>query len=261
MVWLLTAPFASGCVQALNYADAHAPRFAGNYAPAVERAPFDRELHVVTLNIKFARRIDLAQKLFDNVEELRHADVVLLQEMDETGTDALASHLAMSYVYYPATVHPQTDRDFGNAVLSRWPILRDWKVRLPHRGFFDGSQRTATCATVKTPVEEVDVCSLHVATPVELLPGARQDQVHAVVDSLRATKRVVVGGDLNSYGLGNLLTSEAFDWPTQDIGGTRSYFSIDHIFTRGFSAQQVGKVRDTLGATDHAAVWAKLVWR
>ena len=65
MLLLLTAPFASGCAQALNYADANAPRFAGNYAPAVERAPFDRALHVVTLNIKFARRIDLAQKLFD----------------------------------------------------------------------------------------------------------------------------------------------------------------------------------------------------
>jgi endonuclease/exonuclease/phosphatase family metal-dependent hydrolase len=113
---------------------------------------------------------------------------------------------------------------------------------------------------VQAPIEQVDVCSLHLATPVELLPGYRQDQVHAVVQSLGATKRAVVGGDLNGYGLGNVVTGEAFDWPTKDIGGTRSYFSIDHIFTRGFSAERVGKVKETLGATDHTAVWAKLVW-
>jgi endonuclease/exonuclease/phosphatase family metal-dependent hydrolase len=258
---LLPLLLSAGCAQALNYTDAHAPRYAGSYTPVGEQKPFDGALDVVTLNIKFARRVDLAQKLFDHVTELGRADVVLLQEMDEKGTRALAAHLEMAYVYYPATVHPRTDRDFGNAVLSRWPILRDWKVRLPHRGFLDGSQRIATCASVQMPVEQVDVCSLHLATAVELLPGARRDQLRAVVESLRTMKRVVVGADLNSHGLGTILTREAFDWPTKGIGATRSFFSIDHIFSRGFTAERVGKVGDTLGATDHSAVWAKLVLR
>jgi hypothetical protein len=54
----------AGCAQALNYTEAHAPRFAGNYTPSGQRMPFDRALDVVTLNIKFARRVDLAQKLW-----------------------------------------------------------------------------------------------------------------------------------------------------------------------------------------------------
>ncbi|HVJ14463.1 MAG TPA: endonuclease/exonuclease/phosphatase family protein [Polyangiaceae bacterium] len=251
-----------GCAQAVNYTEARAPRFAEDFAPAGESEAFDGELDVVTLNIKFARRVDRAAELFDQVAALRRADVVCLQEMDQPGTRALAAHLQMAYVYYPATVHPKTSRDFGNAVLSRWPILRDWKVRLPHAGFFDGSQRTATCASVQVPVERVDVCSLHFATQVELLPGDRRDQARAVVESLGAIPaRVVVAGDLNSHALGSVFSREAFDWPTKGIGATRSLFSIDHIFTRGFAVERVGKVEDTRGATDHAAVWAKLVWR
>ena len=49
------------------------------------------------------------------------------------------------------------------------------------------------------------------------MPGARQDQVRAVVDSLRTTSCVIVGADLNSHGLGGVLTDDAFDWPTRDI--------------------------------------------
>jgi len=252
--------FSVGCAQALNYTQDNAPRFAGTYAPAGE-APFDRTLDVVTLNIKFGQRVELAKKLFDHAQELGRADVVFLQEMDEPCTRALAAHLEMAYVYYPATVHPRTARDFGNAVLSRWPIARDWKIRLPHRGLFDGSQRIATCASVQTPIEAVDVCSLHLATPVELLPGARRDQLRAVVERLRGTQRVIVGADLNSHGLGTVLTRQAFDWPTKGVGATRGPFAVDHIFTRGFSVEQVGKVDDSLGASDHSAVWAKLVWR
>jgi endonuclease/exonuclease/phosphatase family metal-dependent hydrolase len=251
--------FSNGCAQALNYAEPEGPRFAGSYA-AGSAPSFDGTLDVVTLNIQFSLQIERAQRLFDRVTELGRADVVLLQEMDAAGTEALAAHLGMTYVYYPATVHPKTDRDFGNAILSRWPLSRDRKIRLPHRGFADGSQRTATCATVETPLEPVEVCSLHLATPVELSPRARREQALAVASDLDEAKRVVVGGDFNSYRVGSALLG-AFDWPTRDIGKTRGFFSLDHIFTRGFAAESVGKVTDTLGATDHAAVWTKLVWR
>lgn len=251
----------NGCAQALNYAEPDGPRFAGSYAPESASSSFDGTLDVVTLNIQFSLRIERARELFDRVEELGHADVVLLQEMDAAGTRALAAHLGMAYVYYPATIHPKTDRDFGNAVLSRWPLVHDRKVRLPHHGFADGSQRIATCATVQTPGEPVEVCSLHLATPLELSPWARREQALAVANELGAAKRAVIGGDFNSHRLGNTLTGEAFEWPTRDIGKTRGLFSLDHLFTRGLHAESVGKISDTLGATDHAAVWARLVWR
>lgn len=236
-------------------------RFAGTHAPLTQTASFDGDLDVVTLNIEFARRIDRARKLFASVAELARADVVLLQEMDAEGTDELAAFLGMNYVYYPATVHPRTGRDFGNAVLARWPIAHDHKITLPHVSIYDGSRRAATCATVMAPLGPVEVCSLHIATRLELLPSARRAQVRAVLEHLRGASRVVMGGDFNSYGLGRLAVADAFDWTTRDIGKTVGRLSADHIFARGLRATQRGCVTNTLGATDHAAVWARFLWQ
>jgi endonuclease/exonuclease/phosphatase family metal-dependent hydrolase len=237
-------------------------RFAGSHAAAPEAASFDGDLHVVTLNIQFARRIDQARRLFEREAALARANVVLLQEMDAEGTDALAASLAMDYVYYPATVHVKTGRHFGNAVLSRWPIVEDHKLGLPHRSIRDRSPRAATCATVMTPVGSVEVCSLHLATRFELAPRARRAQVRTVLTHLRGATRVVLGGDFNSYRLGHLAAAEAFDWTTRGLRGLLgSVFAIDHIFARGLRASRVGRVTDTRDATDHPAVWASLAWR
>jgi endonuclease/exonuclease/phosphatase family metal-dependent hydrolase len=195
------------------------------------------------------------------VDELARANVVLLQEMDAEGTETLAASLGMRHVYHPATVHPRTGRPFGNAVLSRWPIVRDEKLTLPHPSHRDRSRRAATCVTIATPGGPLEVCSVHLATPLELLPRARREQMTAVLDHLRGATPVVLGGDLNSHRLGELAAADAFDWTTRNVGRTVACFSVDHIFTRGLRATRVGRVADTLGASDHAAVWATLAWR
>jgi endonuclease/exonuclease/phosphatase family metal-dependent hydrolase len=215
----------------------------------------------VTLNIQFARRIGQAIELFARSEELARASLVLLQEMDPEGTDRLAAALAMNYVYYPATVHVRTGRDFGNAVLARWPIAGDRKVTLPHRSVHDGSPRAATVATVATPRGPLEVASVHIATRLELPPAARRAQLAAVLGRLTDARHAVLGGDLNSYGLGRLAAAAEFDWTTREVGGAlRRLFSIDHIFARGLRAAAVGRVTATRAATDHPAVWARLVW-
>jgi endonuclease/exonuclease/phosphatase family metal-dependent hydrolase len=237
------------------------PRFAGNHASQPPSSA-GGGLDVVTLNIRFGRRIDQARQLFAREDELARASVVLLQEMDPEGTDALAASLGMHYVYYPASVHPKTRRHFGNAVLSRWPIVADRKILLPHVSFRNPTRRAATCATVMTPVGAVEVCSLHIATPFELLPEARRAQVREAVRHLRGAERVVLGGDFNSHRMGSVAAADALDWTTRTVGGTVGYFfSVDHIFTRGLRASQVGRVTRTRGTTDHAAVWARLAWR
>lgn len=216
----------------------------------------------MTLNIELGLRIDAARALFERAAPLARASVVLLQEMDPEGTRALAASLGMQYAYHPADVHPRTGRPFGNAVLSRWPIVRDRKLELPHVSFRNPTRRAATCATVMTPAGAVEVCSLHLATPLELLPAARRDQVREVVRHLRGVERVVLGGDLNSHRLGRIVAADAFDWATRTVGPTVGLvFSVDHIFTRGLRASGVGRVTGTRGATDHAAVWARLLWR
>lgn len=216
----------------------------------------------MTLNIELGLRIDAARSLFARAAPLARASVVLLQEMDPEGTRALAAALGMQYAYHPADVHPRTGRPFGNAVLSRWPIVRDRKLELPHVSFRNPTRRAATCATVMTPAGAVEVCSLHLATPLELLPAARRDQVREVVRHLRGEERVVLGGDLNSHRLGRIVAADAFDWATRTVGPTVGLvLSVDHIFTRGLRASGVGRVTGTRGATDHAAVWARLLWR
>lgn len=218
------------------------------------------DLHLVTLNVQFGRRVAEACRLFARSPELARADIVLLQEMDLGGTETIAASLAMGHVYHAACVHVRTGRDFGNAVLSRWPVSGGEKIELPHRSLHDRSARAATAATVETPGGPVVVASVHLATRWELMPGARRAQLAALLHHLRGARRAVVGGDFNSYRVGRLALAEGFEWTTRGLGGRLRWLSaIDHIVARGLSARAVGRVTDTAEATDHPAVWAHLV--
>jgi endonuclease/exonuclease/phosphatase family metal-dependent hydrolase len=77
---------------------------------------------VVNWNIKFGEKIDKAIEAFRDVEALKNADLILLQEMDEDGVKRIAYDLGLNYVYYPASIHDRTGRAFGNAILARWPM-------------------------------------------------------------------------------------------------------------------------------------------
>jgi endonuclease/exonuclease/phosphatase family metal-dependent hydrolase len=216
-------------------------------------------LDVVTLNIRHGIEIERARQLFARHPALARANVVLLQEMDAEGTGVLAAAFGMHYAYHPAFVHPDTGRAFGNAVLSRWPIAGDRVVILP--GFSPGSpvRRSATYATVTSPLGAVEVCSLHLATPFQLSRGVRRAQVLEAVRSLRDVERVILGGDFNSHRMAGIAAAASLDWPTRRVGATVArLFSVDHLLTRGFRTHQVGRITDTRDTTDHAAVWARL---
>ncbi len=256
--FLLVGVLLTGCGGAENYSSENSPRYAGSYAPETMMAT-SPDLRLVTFNIKFGRHIDRALQLLKERPELQNADIVLLQEMDAAGVDTMAAGLQMNYVYYPATIHPKTKRDFGNAVLTRWPIEDDHKVILPHLGMLDGSQRIAVCATVDVREQPIEACSAHFATPVELLPGERRDQVRKVMHDIDGISPAIIGGDFNSHGLGKLLTEHGFSWPTKNIGDTKGSFSLDQVFLRGLKATHLGKVHKNLGASDHAPVWLELV--
>src|SRR5918999_3000170 len=139
-----------GCRTGYDYPSTGGPRHAGvpPAATAESRTHADTLL-IVSFNIEFARRIDAAIALLSSDPALRGADVILLQEMDAPGTQRIARALGMWYVYYPAIFHRRTRRDFGNAVLARWPIVGDAKLVLPHASWYAGTHRTATVATVQ----------------------------------------------------------------------------------------------------------------
>ncbi len=241
------------------------PRFAGGNV--VVRSRDERELTVVTFNVRYSE--DVAGAIDELVAAgLLEADVVALQEMDREATCAIANALGMSWVYYPASVH--RGRDFGNAILSRWPFIDDHKVVLPGRAPFDGRARIAVAARLDGPCGPFFIVSVHNET---LLAGeiAQRAQVAAVWgDALAPYRNLpgVVAGDFN------IVSEQLLAWmverfalqgmqhvaPPPRSTTARSMLgehALDHIFARGFVASGAG-VAPSRGASDHHAVWASL---
>lgn len=253
----------SGC-RAYNYQSPEGPRYAGAVPPAPRPAALvgSRPLRVVTFNVQYARRIDRAIRVLESTPGLRDADVIVLQEMDAPGTQRIASALAMGYVYYPGAVHSRTQRDFGNAILSRWPIITDGKLLLPHPGGLRCTQRIATAATVLVDGAPVRVYSVHLGSPMEIGHASRRDQVRVILADAAAHSRVIVGGDLNSRGVGKEFRAAGYIWPTADNPKTHMFFNWDHVLFKGFAPADhagAGVVRDTLRTSDHDPVWAVAV--
>ncbi len=104
-------------------------------------------MRVVSFNIKLADRIDAAIEVLGS-DSLRDADIISLQEMDESGTERIARALHLNYIYYPGSIHPTRNRYFGPAILSRWPIEKSWKLTLPYEAPIRRQRRNATAAIV-----------------------------------------------------------------------------------------------------------------
>lgn len=245
----------AGCHPA-NYLDTSGPRYARPLAAPAAAVP--AALKVVSFNIKYAIEVDSAIALLRSDPAVMGADMVLLQEMDAPGTGRVAEALGMGFVYYPASVRP-SGRDFGNAVLSRWPIEEDAKIVLPHRGRLAGSSRTATAATLRIGGERVRVYSVHLATWAEASPSARRGQIAAVLADAARYDRVIIGGDMNNHGVGRFLEAHAYDWPTERGPKTVLLGRWDHLFLKGVTLADpaaTGTVMHRRGSSDHRPVWA-----
>jgi endonuclease/exonuclease/phosphatase family metal-dependent hydrolase len=246
----------AGCAHARNYADG-GPRFAGSF-----RVPdADAAFRIVSFNVKFSRHPERAVALFRDEPRLGGADVVALQEMNEDGVALMARELGFDYVYYPSAVHPSADGNFGNAVLSRWPIVEDRKLLLPHRSRWRKLQRAACVAVIDAAGLRVRVYSVHLETPFGIGRTQREDQARTIIeDAAGSPDPVVVAGDFNSRWIGDMFVTAGFGWPTMELGGTLRWFSWDHVFVRGLPSvpSAAGIVRDARRASDHRPVWAEL---
>jgi endonuclease/exonuclease/phosphatase family metal-dependent hydrolase len=252
-----------GCAQASNLMDPAGPRFAADYAPTAD-AKANGPIRVVSFNIRFAQEIAKATALLRR-PPLAGADIIALEEMDETGVDRIARSLGLDYVYYPATIHPTTGRYFGPAILSRWPIERSWKVMLPHPSLTRGQRRTATAAVVRVRDVPVLAYAVHLETPVQITPGERVDQAETILqDAATFAGPVVIAGDFNGEEIGVTMREAGYRWLTDGVGPTVSFFSWDHIFVRGLlparPGPSAGVVRRVNGASDHRPIWADLAW-
>ena len=259
---LAAAVLAAGlaaCATARNYPDPSGPRFHGEFAGQ----PSPPTIKVVTLNLKFSRRVATAVQLLRQAEALKGADLIALQEMDDAGAGAIARALSLNYVYYPGAVHPKTGRDFGNAILAPWPIQADAKLPLPHPGRFRKMRRIAVGATVLVRQAAVRFYSVHLETPGAVSAAGRREQAAAVVQDAAGFDRVVVAGDFNNEAIVARIFQEAgYRWITRDVGDTISRWAWDHVFTRGLRLRDfasVGALAERRGVSDHKPVWAEVV--
>jgi endonuclease/exonuclease/phosphatase family metal-dependent hydrolase len=218
-------------------------------------------LRVVTFNVAYAKQIPEAIAAL-RAAPLRGADVIALQEMDGTGSAAIAEALGLGYVYYPASRTPKTGRDFGNAILSPWPIEDTRKVLLPGLSHGSHQARAAVRASVRIGARTITVYSVHLTSPWGMGGDGRAHQVDAIVaDAERVAGPVVIAGDFNSHGVGERLAARGFLWPTREVGHTIGPFSYDHVFLRGWPAGAevtVGIGKAGPKASDHWPVWAVL---
>src|SRR2546422_11512584 len=202
---LLTFAAGTSCRAMINYQSPVAPRYSA--ALPVQSVAFDSStpmpaLRVVTFNLKYARQVERAIYAFRTYAPLRGADVIMLQEMDAPATQRIAAAMGMAYVYYPAAVHPRTHRDFGNAILSRWPITADEKLMLPHLGRLRHGQRIATVANIQVGNQTVRLYCLHLGTPSDIGWAQRRDQARVILQDAAAYPLVIVAGDMTSNVIG-----------------------------------------------------------
>jgi len=249
----------TGCV-ATNYRSPDGPRYAGR---GVDPPDPDPVLRVVSFNVELAEKIPTAIEVLTRTPELREADVVLLQEMNAGGTRAIAEALGFHWVYYPGSVSPKHDDDFGNAILSRWPIRDDRKLLLPHEALLSRTARIAVSGVIDVDGIPIRVYSAHFSVPFSVSEDGREEQARTVVADARSHPGpVVIGADWNSDDLPEVVEAAGYSWPTKGTGRTAFVWSVDHILARGLDlagSPPAGVVDENLEASDHRPVWATFV--
>ena len=250
----------SACRTGRNYPDPAGPRYGGS--PAVSQAAGRGEtLKVVSFNIEYAREAKRAARILRSVASLRDADVILLQEMTAPTTKLIADSLGMHYIYYPAIYNRVVRHDFGNAILSRWPIVEDTKLILPSKSRYAKTQRIATAATIDVTGRRVRVYSTHFGTPLDLGREGRAAQLRFVLDDAARYPQVILGGDMNSADIGLVAREAGYLWPTDTIRKSNQGGRLDHFFLRGFApldSAGVGMHYVPPVISDHSPIWIRL---
>ena len=227
-------------------------------------------MRVVSWNIAFGIEIAKAVEELSTISDLVGADILLLQEMDEAGTEAIADAIGGSYAYTSARPHDRTGRDFGNAIVSRWPMRNVAEVDLPGESVISGHPRSATRALLAVQGVEVLVYSVHTEIPSMLL-SKRSEQFRTVARDAneRDSSYVVVGGDFNTVTQrGVRALEEAMGLADLERISTdldRSFrrggrdIPLDHVFAKGFDVAASGVARSAV-ASDHLPLWVEISW-
>jgi endonuclease/exonuclease/phosphatase (EEP) superfamily protein YafD len=267
LLWMM-----QGCAHETTFTQSDIHLYSGR-VQGMPRVQPD-SLVCVSFNIAFSEKLDQALVDLDKNSTLQNVDILLLQEMDATGTAYLAGKLGMNYYYYPSFIHPHHGRLFGNSILSPWPLENPRWVVLPHANPLTDNLRSALTADVKIGTRSVQVVSVHLATLIVGLDN-RVEQAVVLRDSLIAPAGPsIVGGDFNS---GTDLEGNLFSRVMREVGfrkarlpGGRTarggpldivgyHLKLDHIYYRDLEYVSAGVHREAT-ASDHFPIWSVFRW-
>lgn len=253
-----------GCTSSLAPGDRQTAQL-----PVSSPHPDDRielKLTVVSSwNIQFGQLVEPAAAFLASEPNLARTEILLLQEMDEAGTRYIADQLGFAWCYAMASVHPQSGRPFGNAVLSRHPIRAHRVIELPHQARLAGQPRLALVADIDIDGTHVVAASVHTEIPL-LEPGRRRDQFGVLSRTLADAHctPVLVGGDFNTATtlgrrrLRMTMGQYGFAELSYGVGPTlrrhRRNYLLDHIFGRGMTPVATGSPDGRI-ASDHDPIW------
>ncbi len=250
-----------------NYTHPKKPRYASLNTIGGKRQ-FNGAVKVITYNIKLSKKIDKATQLLAQHDDLNGADIICLQEMDPSGVKRIASTLQYNYVYYPAILHPRSEKDFGNAILSKWPIISDQKIILPKVGG-GRLQRIAVHAVILINNVKISIVCIHMKIFASRL--SRRIPIDHILTSIDPSiTHCIIAGDFNTFTKSNCKAifepfHEAnFQLVTDAVGSTYKYWylfnkktSLDHIFIKGMNIINAGKVANRK-PSDHIPIWGRM---
>ncbi len=237
-------------------------------------APSSLRLRVLTYNIHHGEGMDGALDLprIARVVDSVDPDIVALQEVDQKtrrtgGVDQPAelSRLTRRSVVFGGNFRYQGG-EYGNAVLSRWPIERHKNHLLP--SFGAGEQRGVLEVHIRLPNEAGALIFL--ATHLDFRPDDRErlESVREITALAAGALEIpaLVAGDLNALPDSTALRALQADWtrtnkevtPTVPVGHPSR--QIDYILYRPVGRWRVIETRvlDEAVASDHRPVLAVL---
>ena len=197
-------------------------------------------------------------------------DAVVLQEVDQGTTrsqgvkqaDELEKLLGWQ-LFFGKAIDFQGG-EYGQAVLSKWPITEK-KI---HRLSEAGEARVAIEVTLKTEEESVKVVGVHL--DAESAPR-RTNELTVLLKALSAIKgKIIIAGDWNQSPQGDMVSLMKADTflEVKKTGNVMTFpqekptIEIDHVWSKGLSAEGKARVIDGKAASDHlpvVAVWGKAI--
>lgn len=184
--------------------------------------------------------------LFANTIEKIGAEIIGLNEMRNTGKDpeyqAQAQILADKlgyYSYFAKAIEFQGTNPYGNALISKYPILSAQTIPVPDPEVqkYDGYYETRCLlkATIDAPDGPLTVCIIHWG----LNPDEQENAVQTILSNIE-DKRCILMGDFNvspedkllapirekMFDTAELFGGELLSWPSDNPN-----IKIDYLFT------------------------------